>query len=175
MTDPDSEELLRSTTRTFEKVLRAVLDGDKAAARQVLRGSSGRRKAEAAVSDLVRANESVPMRHRMSELQFVADIGHVGDLLDQLARHVIGGGDSIPLDPARRKEITGLLDAGSCRLRQLTIGPHCSGTESRYLICGSSLREVATRGSRDRSATLALCSALASTLLKASCHAARAA
>ncbi|WP_122816263.1 hypothetical protein [Nocardioides pantholopis] len=175
MTDSDLHCLLSSTTRAFEKTLRAVLDGDKPAARQVLRGSAGRRRARAAASDAVRTKVWVPVPLLVEQLQFVADLGRVGDLVDQLARHVVGGGDSTPLSPARRMEVTVLLDAGRRRLRQLDDGPVAAGLEPGYRSCGDDIREVAHRCSRDRSATLALCSALAATLLHASRHATRAA
>jgi len=175
MTDVDLHDLLSSTTRAFEKTLHAVLDGDKPAARQVLRGSPGRRRARAVVTDLVRAQPHVPMPRLLDELQFVADLGRVGDLVDLLARHVVGGGDTVPLTPARRMEVTVLLDAGARRLRQLRDGALGPDLAPGYRSCGNALREVAVRGSGDRSATLTLCSALAVALGQASRHASRAA
>lgn len=174
MTDTDLHDLLTSTTRAFEKTLHAVLDGDKPAARQVLRGSAGRRRTRAVVIDRIRTQPRAAMPRLLDELQFVADLGMVGDLIDQLARHVVGGGDTVPLSPARRMEVTVLLDAGARRLRQLD-DALVPGLEPDYRSCGNALREVAVRASTDRSATLALCAALAAALIHASRHASRAA
>ena len=68
-----------------------------------------------------------------------------------------------------------LLDAGDRRLRQLADGPIGPALDPAYRGCGSALFEVADHAVHDRSATLVLCSELATTLLQASRHASRAA
>jgi hypothetical protein len=167
--------LLDSTGSAFGSTLHAALDDDRHAARDVLRGSAARRELLHAAQDAVRERSWVPAPQLANELQFVADIGRVGDLVDHLARHIVAGGDRRPLTPARRMEIAVLLDAGGRRLRQLADGPIGPGLDPSYRGCGSALFEVADRGARDRSATVVLCAALAVLLLQASRHAARAA
>ena len=175
MTDPDVALLLRATTHAFESALHAVLAGDKHAARQVLRGSTARRAALQAAQDTVRARAWVPLPTKVEHLQFVADLGRVGDLVDHLARNVVAGGDPHPLSPSLRMMLAVLLDAGGRRLRALADGPVGPGLDPAHRGCGRTLFEVADRGTHDSSRTAALCSATAVVLLQASRHAARAA
>ncbi len=169
------DHLLRTTSEAFRAALHAVLDGDKQAARDVLHRSAGRRALVTAARDTLTGRAWVPAPQLANELQFVADIGRVGELVDQLARQVVAGVEHEPLSPTRRLEVSVLLDAGTRRLRQLADGPIGPGLDPEYRGCGCALFEVADRGAHDRSSTMARCSALAATLLQASRHAARAA
>jgi hypothetical protein len=169
------DALLRSTDDAFRATLHAVLEGDRHAAREVLHGSAARRAVLIAAQDALRARSWVPAPQLANELQYVADVGRIGAIVDQVARHVVEGGERRPLTPARRMEVAVLLDAGGRRLHQLADGPVGPGLDPSYRGTGSALFEVADRGARDRSATVVLCAALAVTLLQASRHAARAA
>jgi hypothetical protein len=167
------DDLLRSTDDAFRTTLHAVLDADEEAARGVLRGSAERRALLFTAQHALRRRRWVPAPQLASELQFVADIGRIGELVDALARRVIEGRRS--LGPVQRLEVSVLLDAGGRRLRQLRERPAGPGLDPAYRGCGCALFEVADRAARDRSMTVVLCADLAAALLQASRHAARAA
>ncbi len=168
------DDLLRTTDDAFCATLHAVLDGDREAARTVLRGSAVRRSQVTAAQEALRARRWVPGPQLASELQYVADVAHVGDLLDALARRAVAGRPG-HLSPVQRMEVSVLLDAGSRRIRQLRERPAGPGLDPAYRGCGCALFEVADRAVRDRSVTIVLCADLAAALLQASRHAARAA
>jgi hypothetical protein len=169
----DHDRLLHSVTDALTDALHAVLDEDVHAARGVLRGSAARRRLLAATQATVRDQRWIPGPQLGNELQYVADIGRLSQLVDAVARVVVVGPPT--LSPAARMEVAVLLDAGSRRLRQLQDGPVGPGLDPSYRGCGGALFEVADHGARDRSTVLRLCAALAVTLLQASRHAARAA
>ena len=169
----DHDRLLRSTEDAFSATLHALLDEDAHAARGVLRGSAPRRRLLAATQAAVREQRWVPGPQLGNELQYVADLGRVNQLVDVIARLVVAGPPR--LSPACRMEVAVLLDAGGRRLRQLQDGPVGPGLDPSYRGCGGALFEVADYGGRDASAVLQLCGAVAVTLLQASRHAARAA
>lgn len=168
------DELLRTTDDAFRATLHAALDGDTEAAREVLRASAGRRRQVAMAQEALRGRRWVPAPQMASELQYVADIADVGDLLDALARRVVAGRGG-HLSPVQRMEVSVLLDAGTRRIRQLRERPAGPGLDPAYRGCGCALFEVADRAGRDRSMTVVLCADLAAALLQASRHAARAA
>lgn len=171
----DIDTLIRSTDQAFRATLHAVLDGDRHAARMVLHGSSQRRDLLAAATDVLRARAWVPAHQVAKEVRFVAEIGHLGDLVDQLARHVVAGGDPVRLAPSRRMEVAVLLDAGERRFRQLAEGPIAGGLDSAQRGCAATLFEIVDRASQDRSISIVLCGALAAGLLQASRRASAAA
>ena len=175
MTDADLVQLLRLTTTAFESALHAVLDDDKRAAREVLRASADRRAARSAAQESVLANRWVPMPTKTERLRFVADVGQIGDLVDELARHVVTGGDTRPLCATHRLTVAVLIDAGGRRLRQLADSPVGPGVDPANRGCGGALFEVADQCGHDSSTTAGLCSTMAVVLLEASRHAARAA
>ena len=175
MTDADLVQLLRLTTTAFEASLHAALDNDKHAARDVLHASAERRAALAAAEESVRATAWVPMPTKAERLRFVADVGQIGDLVDELARHVVTGGDTRPLGATHRLTVAVLIDAGGRRLRQLADSPVGPGVDPANRGCGGALFEVADQGAHDSSMTAGLCSTMAVVLLEASRHAARAA
>jgi hypothetical protein len=169
----DHERLLDSTAAAFAATLHALLDGDVHGARVVLRGSAPRRRLLTATQSVVREQRFAPGPQLGNELQYVADLSRVNQLVDVIARLVVTGPPN--LTPANRMEIAVLLDAGTRRLHQLQDGPVGPGLDPSYRGCGGALFEVADHGGRDASAVLQLCGALAVTLLQASRHAARAA
>lgn len=169
------DSLIRATDEAFRTTLHAVLDGDREAARQVLHGSAGRRRLVAGAQETLRARAWVPAPQVGHEVRFVAEIGHLGGLVDRLARHVVAGGDPTRLSPSRRMEVAVLLDAGERRFRQLGDGAVAGGLDPAYRGCTASLFAVADRASRDRSTTIVLCGALAAGLLQAARFAATAA
>ncbi|WP_345455052.1 hypothetical protein [Nocardioides marinquilinus] len=171
----DLDVLLRSTDRAFREALHAVLDDDVPRAREVLRGSAGRRRLAAAAADELRSRPWVPAPQLTEQLQFVDDLRRIGDLVDHVARHVVAAEDPVALTPSRRTEVTVLLDAGGRRLRQLQAGPSGPALDPAYRGCGAALFEVADHGGRDASAVVGTCGALAVLLLQASRHAMRAA
>lgn len=171
----DLDALIRSTAGAFRAVLHAVLDEDAGSAREVLEGSAARRRLVAAAGEDLRAQPWVPAPQLGEQLQFVDDLGRVGDLVDRLARHVVAADDPVVLTPARRTEVAVLLDAGGRRLAQLLAGPSGPALDPAYRGCGSALFEVADHGGRDASVVVMCCGDLAAELLRASRHAARAA
>lgn len=164
----DIDSLINATDEAFQTALHALLDGDRHAARQVLHGSAQRRDLLAAAQDALRARAWVPAPQLGHELRFVAEIGHLGGLVDRLARHVVAGGDPVRLSPSRRMEVAVLLDAGERRFRHLADGAVAGGLDPSYRGCAAALFEVADRASRDRSVSIVLCGALAAGLLQAS-------
>jgi hypothetical protein len=171
----DLDALLRGTSQAFCDALRAVLDADPAQAREVLRGSAPRRRLVAAAGAELRSHPWVPAPQLVDQLRFVDDIGRVGDLVDQLARHVVAHDDPVELTAARRAEVAALLEAGHRRLHQLLAGPSGPALDPAYRHCGAALFEVADHGGRDSSVVVETCGALAALLLEASRHAMRAA
>jgi hypothetical protein len=169
------DALIRTTDEAFRATLHAALDGDRHAAREVLHGSAERRDLLAAAQRLLRARAWVPAPQRERELRFVVDVGHLGCLVDRLARHLVAGGDPIRLSPSRRMELAVLLDAGGRRFRQLADGPVGGSLDATYRGCAATLFEVADHAAHDRSTTVVLCGALAAGLLQASRHLASAA
>ncbi|QIG43844.1 hypothetical protein G5V58_14660 [Nocardioides anomalus] len=171
----DLDALLRTTSAAFCDVLHAVLDDDVPRAREVLKGSATRRRLVATAGDDLRSHPWVPAPQLNDQLQFVDDIRRVGDLVDQLARHVVAADDRVAVTPARRMEVAVLLDAGHRRLHQLLAGPSGPAMDPAYRHCGAALFEVADHGGRDASVVVEACGALAALLLQASRHATRAA
>jgi hypothetical protein len=169
----DQVRFIQSIRDAFAAALRAVLDGDAHAAREVLRGSAHRRRLLAATQSAIRARPWAPGPQLENELQYVADLGRVGQLVDELARLVVEG--EPPPTPTRQMELAVLLDAGTRRLTQLLDRPLGPGLDPAYRGCGGALFEVADHGGRDSCELMRLCGSLAVTLLHASRHAARAA
>jgi hypothetical protein len=169
----DLDRLITSIRDAFATVVRAVIDADVPAAREVLRGSVNRRHLLAATQATIRARRSFPGPHLENELEYVADLGQVGRLVDDLARLIVQG-EPRPT-PTQQMELAVLLDAGSRRLTQLLDGPVGPGLDPAYRGCGGELFEVADRSGRDSCELMRLCGSLAVTLLHASRHAARAA
>ena len=114
----DIDTLLHTTDDAFCATLHAVLEDDRHAAREVLHGSAARRATLSAAQDSLRERTWVPGPQLANELQFVADIGRVGEVVDHLARHVVGGADRRPLTPARRMEVAVLCAALAVLLLQ---------------------------------------------------------
>jgi len=171
----DLDLLLRETAGGFRDVLHAVLDEDPARARGVLLASSVRRELVRADSDELSARPWVPAPQLCAQLQFVADVARVGDLVDDLARQVVRADDAVELTPTRRMEVAVLLDTGGRRLRQLMAGPSAPVMDPAYRGCGAALFEVTDHGGRDASSLVETCGVLAAVLLQASRHASRAA
>jgi hypothetical protein len=172
----DLNRLLRCTTEAFQTVLRAVLDADRHAAREVLHGSAHRRALVEQTMHARAGHPWAPPPQVASELQFVSDIGEVGRLVDDLARQTAAAEDrELRLTPGQQMEVAVLLDAGSRRLRRLTDGLLGPGLSADDRGCGSALFEVADHEALDRAEVVVLCAALATTLLQATRHAARAA
>ncbi|MXG90555.1 hypothetical protein [Nocardioides flavescens] len=171
----DLDHLLRETASAFRDVLHAVLDDDLGRARSVLAASAVRRDLARAATDELRARPFVPAPQLCAQLQFVADVSRVGDLVDDLARQVVRADDAVELTPARRMEVAVLLDAGGRRLQQLLAGPAGPVMDPAYRGCGAALFEVADHGGRDASSVVETCGVLAAVLLQASRHASRAA
>ncbi|WP_182526813.1 hypothetical protein [Nocardioides dongkuii] len=175
MTDADLAQLLRSTMHAFDATLRATLAGDEHAAGEVLRGSGARRGEQSAAREAVLARTWVPGPTKAEQLEYVADLGCVGELVDELARHVVAGGDPHALSPTNQLTVAVLLDAGGRRLRQLADSPVGPFLQPSHLGCGKTLLEVADHGTHGGSPTAALCAGLAAVLLRATRHASRAA
>ena len=171
----DLDLLLRSTAGALRDALLAVLDDDVARARGVLHGSAARRRLVTSAEDDLRAHPWVPAPQLHAQLQFVADLGRVGELVDLVARHVVAADDPVVLTPARRVEVTALLEAGEARLRQLLVGPSGPAMDPAYRGCGTTLFQVVDHAGGDDSVVVGTCGALAAVLLQASRHATRAA
>jgi hypothetical protein len=175
-TPTDLDSLARATGRAFDAVLRALLGRDKHTAREVLRDSAARRLLAASAKESLRTS-AVPAQAVADQLKLVTDIGRIGQIIDHLARRVLDDGDPVSLSPTARLEVAVLLDAGGCRLRELTewSRTHGLGADPAHRRSGSALFEVADRACHDPSVSMRLCAGLAVTLLQASRHAARAA
>lgn len=170
-THDDLDNLLVATNRALENALAAVLNADKHAAHEVLRTSAARRRARAAAIDTLRTRTAVPLPRLIHELQFADDIGEVSEVADQLARHILGGGDSAVLTSSQLGYVRALHDAANRRLHDLRNGLAGPSLNHEYRSCGDTLREAGAQCSHNRSATLTFCAALASALVRASRHA----
>jgi hypothetical protein len=186
----DLERLAILTAGALEAAAEAALSGNGAAARRVLRRSSARKTARFSAEARVRQGlaqcppRTGNLRAVASTLQFIADLGHVGDLVDILARQTAAGPRPVP-HPLRHDLMT-VGRVGAHRIRRLAEGLSGPAMDPGYLRAGCELRAVMDHltglaGSRsvatcaDRVTTGAVCSALAESVLTASRHAARAA
>ncbi len=82
----DVDALVRSTRSALQRCLRAVLDGDADAAGEVLETGPARRALRTEAELTLRSRAWVPAPQVQEELRFVAAVGHVDALLDDLAR-----------------------------------------------------------------------------------------
>ncbi|HTW18325.1 MAG TPA: hypothetical protein VMF51_24590 [Nocardioides sp.] len=171
----DVESLIRATDQAFQATLHAVLDGDRHGAREVLQGAAHRRGLVDTAQAALRARPWVPKPQLVAELRFVVEVGRLGDLVEDLARHVVSGSDPARLSPSRRLEVAALLDAGERRFHHLADGVIAGGLDPTYRGCAATLYAVADRAGRDHSATVELCGGLAAGLLRVSRYAAAAA
>ncbi len=131
----------------LEQALAAARSGDATAARRVVRGSGRRRlacrRADCCARVRVAASSPSPrsLPRTASELRLVAELDHLGGLVDSLARQVAGGA----LPPAAVARLAGDLDVmascGVARLRRLAVlkGPDM---DAGYRHDGESLRAV---------------------------------
>ena len=121
-----------------------------------------------------------------SSLQLIAALGHIGDLIDTLARHIVAGDLPRPIPQVLRRDVTTVGRAGAHRLRQLAEGLPTPAMDAGYLNAGSELRAVVGRlanlgcglgpvSGPGRAMAPAAFAALAEAVLVASRHAARAA
>lgn len=177
----DVAHLLHQVGVALGNTLRATLDGDRVAARQVLRASARRRPAlrtaqEAAAGEFA-AGGAAP-RRSAAALLLVSDVQQVSQLVDHLARQVAVGGDASTLSDDEREAIQRLATYGEERLRQLAHGPVGPELDRDYLQCGQRLFDVLacldTHVPRS-DATTGCCAAMTASILQASRHATMAA
>lgn len=188
----DLERLAILTADALEAAAEAALSGNGAAARRVLRRSGARKAAEISAEARVRKGlaqcppRTGNLRAVASTLQFIADLGHVGDLVDILARQTAATTGPRRVPHVLRRDVMTVGRVGAHRIRRLAEGLSGPAMDTGYLRAGCELRAVVDHltgpaGSRsatssaDRVTTGAVCSALAEGVLTASRHAARAA
>lgn len=169
MNERELVSLVRITGAAFDDAMQALLHDDKHSAREALRSSAVRRATAEKYQEVL--HEEAPKPLVIRQIQLVDDLRHIGDLVDHLARRTLDGTQPTRLSPALQLEVTALLDAGGCRLRQLTVGQPAIGPEQRRT--DRALMAVAERAYHDPSASIRLCAGLAITVLQASRHAPR--
>jgi hypothetical protein len=122
------------------------------------------------------------LRAVASTLQFISDLGHVGDLVDILARQTAAATGPRRVPNVLRHDVMTVGRVGAHRIRRLAEGLSGPAMDPGYLRAGCELRAVMDHltglaGSRsvatcaDRLTTGAVCSALAESVLTASRHA----
>ncbi len=189
----DWERLAILTADALEAAAEAAIAGDPAAARRVLRRSSARKAAKISAEARVRTGlaqcppRTGNLRAVASTLQLIADLGHVGDLVDVLARQTAATTRPRAVPQLLRHDVSTVGRVGAHRIRRLAEGLHGPAMDPDYLHDGCELRGVVDHltglaGSRsvapraDRVVrTGTVCRALAESLLTASRHAGRAA
>ncbi|QKE82868.1 hypothetical protein [Arthrobacter sp. NEB 688] len=131
----------------LEQTLAAARSGDATAARRVVRGSGRRRLAcrRADCCARVRVAHRVAAPHALprtaSELRLVAELDHLGGLVDSLARQVATGALPPTALAALRDDLDTLASCGVARLRRLSTlsGPDM---DPGYRHDGEALRAV---------------------------------
>lgn len=188
----DLERLAFLTADALEAAVEAALFGDISAARRVLRKSGARKSAKTSAEARVRQGlaqcppRTGNLRAIASTLQLIADLGHVGDLVDILARQTAAPTRPHRVPQALRRDVMTVGEVGAYRIRRLAEGIPGPAMDPGYLRAGCELRAVVDHhaglaGSRsaarcaDRVTTGAVCSALAESVIAASRNAARAA
>lgn len=187
--DPDATPLqavLRLTARAWSETLIALAEGDRAAARAVLRGDRLRRRAVREAHDAASVRLSAERRAAQRlvsascAVHLVADTARIERLLVHLARHVVAG-EQLPAT-IDVEQVRHLADLGERRLRRLSeriggVNLLAEPTDRGELIAlFDELVEIAHRTpAGSRSNICGICAALAGSLLEASRHAARAA
>lgn len=188
----DVERLALLTADALEAAVEAALSSDVVAARRVLRRSGTRKLAMSAAETRVRQGlarcppRTGNLRAVANTLQLIADLGHVGDLVDIVARQTAAPGGPRGVPQALRHDMKTVGEVGAQRIRRLAEGLCGPAMAPGYLRAGCELRAVVDHltgreGIRAQASaaspvtTAAVCSALAEGVLNASRHAARAA
>jgi hypothetical protein len=188
----DLERLAFLTADALEAAVEAALTGDVAAARRILRRSGARKSAKLSAEDRVRRRlaqcppRTGNLRPVVSTLQLIADLGHVGDQVDILARQTTAPSGPRRVPQALRHDVMTVGEVGAHRIRRLAEGISAPAMDPGYLRAGCELRTVvdhlaglernrATSRVADPVGTATVFSALAEGVLAASRHAARAA
>ena len=188
----DLERLAILTADALEAAAEAALSGNSAAARRVLRRSSARKAARASAEARARPGLALcpprtgNLRAVASTLQLIADLGHVGELVDILARQTAAPSGPRRVPQVLRRDVMTVGGVGAHRIRRLAEGISGPAMDPGYLRAGCELRGVvdhltglegnrATARAADPVMTATVCSALAECVLTASRHAARAA
>jgi hypothetical protein len=186
------ERLAILTADALEAAAEAALSRDATAARRVLRRSGARKSAKASAEARVRQGlaqcppRTGNLRAVASTLQLIADLGHLGDLVDILARQTTDPSGPRRVPPALRRDVMTVGGVGAHRIRRLAEGIPGPAMDPGYLRAGCELRAVLdhltgleeNRGRAHAANPVmagTLCSALAEGVLTASRHAARAA
>jgi hypothetical protein len=174
---------------SLESTADSTLARDAVGLRRVVRRGRIRTAAQESAEARVRRSlaQSPPrsgnLRSVASTLQLIAELGHVSDLIDLVAR--AGAADtSSPLSSALRRDLHTLRTFGGQRLRCIAVGLPRPVMDARYLPAGNELRAVAERvrphPGQDSSGAAASgvtvdagCSAIAAAILLASLHVTR--
>lgn len=176
---PSSElsHMLHQVGEALGDTLRATLDGNREAARQVLRAGARRRRAVRTAQEVTAgafaAGGAAPRRAAAAML-LVSDVDQVSRLVDHLARHVAVGGDASTLSDDEREAVLLLARFGEQRLRQLAHGPVGPDLDRDYVRCGQCLFGVLARLDAHvpcTDATTGCCAAMTASILQASRHA----
>lgn len=133
--------------RGLEQVLAAARSGDATAARRVVRGSGRRRLACSRADSCARvrvahrATSPRSLPRTASELRLVAELDHLGGLVDSLARQVAAGALTPAMLADLGDDLNALASCGVARLRRLPTltGPAMDGDHLRD---GDALRAV---------------------------------
>jgi PhoU domain len=186
------ERLALRTADALESAVDAALAGDRAQARRVLRRAaartSARRAADARVRQCLaqRPPRTGNLRGAASLLQLITDLRQIGQLINTLARHTANGDVPHPVPGHLRHDMLTVQRSGASRLRAIAEGLQGPAMDPGYVRTGDELRTVVdhltqtTRqrpisGHPDRAPVQAVYAELATCVLNASTHAARAA
>ena len=186
------ERLALRTADALESAVDAALAGDRAQARRVLRRAAARTSARRAADARIRQGlaqrppRTGNLRGAASLLQLIADLRQIGQLINTLARHTANGDIPRPVSDRLRRDVLTVQRSGTSRLRAIAEGLQGPAMDPGYVHTGDELRTVVdhlTQATRqglisahpDRAPMQAVYAELATCVLNASRHAARAA
>jgi hypothetical protein len=177
--------LLDAVAEAVGAAVRCVLDGDRLAARRVLRDGARRHSLLLAAQDRARRTivGSTQRQRGVDDLQLLGDVARINRLVDDLARTVLAGaaGSDETGHPsqARREAMLLVGRFGEEQLHHLTDGPHAA-LDHESARCSRCLLEAADRlgaptpfehGQSPRE--VRVCADLATAVLQATRHALR--
>ena len=179
------------TADALESAVDAAVTGDRARARHILRcvavRTAARRAAETRLRQRLahRTAAAGSLRRAASMVQLITDLRQIGQLVNSLARHTANDDVPYPVPLSLRHDAVTVGDFGARRLRIIAEGLHGPAMDPGYVRAGDELRvavghlvHAATRtlpSTPDGAPVLAVCAELATCVLHASTHAARAA
>lgn len=175
--------LLDAVAEAVGAAVRCVLDGDRLAARRVLRDGARRHRLVLAAQDRARRTiiGSSQRQRGVDDLQLLGDVARISRLVDDLARTVLTGTDDAEHPTRGRRDAMLLVGRfGEEQLHHLTARTGPTGLDHESARCAECLLEAADRlgaptpfehGQSPRE--VRVCADLATAVLQATRHALR--